>query len=86
LNTSAIIKAVGGCRFVFTGEEGITSGGFGENLKLALLRGGYTGAVDIFAVEDQMIRAGTVNQQLMQAKLDAQSVADRIKSTLKGTK
>ncbi len=82
LNTSDIIDCIGASRFVFTGEEGILSGGFGESLKLELTRAGYTGRVDNFAVEDQMIRAGTVEQQLKCAGLDAESVASRIEKVL----
>ena len=78
LNTSDIIDVIGKSRYVFTGEEGILTGGFGESLKLELTRAGYTGRVDNFAVEDQMIRAGTVEQQLKCAGLDAESIASRI--------
>ncbi len=78
LNISAIIDVIGSSRYVFTGEEGILSGGFGESLKLQLTRAGYDGRVDNFAVENQMIRAGTVEQQLKCAELDAASVASRI--------
>ena len=78
LNTSAIMNKIGSSRFVFTGEEGILSGGFGESLKLELTRAGYTGRVDNFAVEDQMIRAGTVAQQLVCAELDANTLASKI--------
>ena len=83
LNSSDIMDVIGKARFVFTGEEGILSGGFGENLKLALTRAGYDGTVDNFAVEDQMIRAGTVDQQLKCAGLDSVSMADRIESTIR---
>ena len=79
---SDIIDVIGNSRFVFTGEEGILAGGFGESLKLELTRGGYTGRVDNFAVENQMIRAGTVDQQLKAAGLDAESVASRIEKVL----
>ena len=79
LNTSDIIEVIGKSRFVFTGEEGIISGGFGESLKLELTRAGYNGIVNVFAVEDQMIRAGTVEQQLECAGLDPISIASRIK-------
>ncbi len=82
LNTSDIMNVIGNSRYVFTGEEGILSGGFGESLKLELTRAGYTGRVDNFAVEDQMIRAGTVEQQLKCAGLDAQSVASRIEKII----
>ena len=82
LNTSDIMDAIGNSRYVFTGEEGILSGGFGESLKLELTRAGYTGRVDNFAIEDQMIRAGTVQQQLQRAGLDAQSVSSRIEAVI----
>ena len=85
LNSSDIMDVIGDSRFVFTGEEGILSGGFGENLKLALTRAGYSGTVDNYAVEDQMIRAGTVDQQLKCAGLDAESMADRIEETIRRT-
>ena len=82
LATSDIIDAIGSSRYVFTGEEGILSGGFGQSLKLELTRAGYTGRVDNFAVEDQMIRAGTGTEQLQAAGIDADSVADRIEKII----
>jgi 1-deoxy-D-xylulose-5-phosphate synthase len=82
LNTSDIMDAIGNSRYVFTGEEGILSGGFGESLKLELTRAGYTGRVDNFAIEDQMIRAGTVQQQLQRAGLDAQSVSSSVEAVI----
>ena len=82
LNTSDIIDVIGNSRYVFTGEEGILTGGFGESLKLELTRAGYTGRVDNFAIEDQMIRAGSVQQQLKCAGLDAESMASRIEAVI----
>ena len=82
LNTSDIIDVIGKSRYVFTGEEGILCGGFGENLKLELTRAGYTGRVDNFAIEYQMIRAGTVQQQLERAGLDAESMASKIEAVI----
>ena len=82
LNTSDIIDVIGDSRFVFTGEEGILAGGFGESLKLELTRGGYNGRVDNFAVENQMIRAGTVDQQLKASGLDAETIASKIRKVL----
>ena len=38
--------------------------------------------IDNFAIEDQMIRAGTVQQQLERAGLDVQSVASRIEAVI----
>lgn len=83
INYSDILEVIGDSKFVFTGEEGILSGGFGETLKHEITTNGYEGKVTVFAVEDQMIKAGTVSQQLKLAHLDADSISDRILRVLR---
>lgn len=85
IDASVIMESIGNSNYVFTGEEGILSGGFGEALKHAITKAGYNGKVTVFAVEDQMIKAGTVDQQLKLADLDADSIANRIERVLRGT-
>ena len=58
---------------VFTVEEAILSGGFGENLCEALKGSGKN--IVPFGVKDQMVRAGTYKEQLKDSGLDAESIA-----------
>ena len=67
-------------RYIFTVEEAILSGGFGENL-MEKLKGRDVKIIP-FGVEDQMIRAGTYMEQLVDSKLDADSIVSRIRSVL----
>ncbi len=83
IDSHEILEVIGDSKFVFTGEEGILSGGFGETLKHEITTNGYDGKVTVFAVEDQMIKAGTVSQQLKLARLDADSISDRILKVLR---
>ncbi|MBO4680568.1 MAG: 1-deoxy-D-xylulose-5-phosphate synthase [Clostridiales bacterium] len=79
-----LIRMTNGIRNVFTLEEGIQSGGFGE----AVIRGfgerNCTCRVYTFAVTDPMIRAASPAEQLKEAGLDAESVAEKISKTLGG--
>lgn len=83
LPANELLKAFNGCKKVFVVEEAILSGGFGEMLrnKLSLIDSNVL--VSPIAVEDVMIRAGSVDQQRMEAKIDAESVVERISSSLK---
>ena len=79
-----LIRMTNGIRNVFTLEEGIQSGGFGE----AVIRGfgerKCSCRVYNIAVGDPMIRAASSAEQLKEAGLDAESVAEKIAGTLGG--
>ena len=79
-----LIRMTNGIRNVFTLEEGIQSGGFGE----AVIRGfgerKCSCRVYNIAVSDPMIRAASPAEQLKEAGLDAESVAEKIAGTLGG--
>ncbi len=74
----AILNYVKNAKCVFVVEEGILSGGFGEALSRALSSAGYTNQVVPIAVEDVMIRAGSVAEQIKEAGLDSDSIATKI--------
>ena len=79
-----LIRMTNGIRNIFTLEEGIQSGGFGE----AVIRGfgerKCSCRVYNIAVSDPMIRAASPAEQLKEAGLDAESVAEKIAGTLGG--
>ena len=79
-----LIRMTNGIRNVFTLEEGIQSGGFGE----AVIRGfgerNCSCRVYNIAVRDPMVRAASPAEQLKEAGLDAVSVAEKISGTLGG--
>lgn len=80
LPVEEIMKACGNSRKIYTVEEGVVSGGMGEAIcgLISAMDPSYN--VKVFAVEDPMIRAGSVKQQLEDARLDAKSIAERISS------
>lgn len=86
LNTDSLIKMIGNIENVFMAEEGILTGGIGSTFGIELHRHGYRGNYDIFAVENGIIRAATVNEQLADNRLDAESIAERIKTLLDNNK
>ena len=75
-----IMKACGNARKIYTVEEGVVSGGMGEAICGLISAVDPSYNVKVFAVEDPMIRAGSVKQQLEDARLDAKSIAERISS------
>lgn len=68
---------------IYTVEEGVVSGGMGEMFCNLISSSHPEINVRVFAVEDPMIRAGSVAQQLRKAGLDADSIASRIIDDLK---
>ena len=80
LPTAEIMKACGNARKIYTVEEGVVSGGMGEAICGLISASDPSYNVKVFAVEDPMIRAGSVKQQLEDARLDSKSIAERIAS------
>ncbi|MBR5181774.1 MAG: 1-deoxy-D-xylulose-5-phosphate synthase [Clostridiales bacterium] len=79
-----LIRMTGGIRNVFTLEEGILSGGFGEACARGFCENKCSCHVYNIAVADPMIRAASPAEQLKEAGIDAVSVASRISSVLGG--
>ena len=77
-----LIDLIGSSKDVFTLEEGILSGGVGEDIHVQLHRNGWNHNVVSFAVEDPVIKASSPEDQLKTAGLDGASVAGKIKSSL----
>ena len=79
-----LIRMTNGIRHIFTLEEGILSGGFGEACARGFCENNSSCHVYNIAVSDPMIRAASQDEQLKEAGIDADSVAARIDSVLGG--
>lgn len=77
-----LIRMTNGIRNVFTLEEGIISGGFGEACARGFCENKCSCHVYNIAVSDPMIRAASPAEQIAEAGIDAASVASRITSVL----
>lgn len=71
-----------GIKYVFSLEEGIISGGFGEALERELQILGFEKDVTVFGVRNPIVRAMTQKDQLKYCGLDGVTVASSIKSAL----
>ena len=79
----ALVEMFGAARQIFTAEEGIMSGGAGEDIATQLDRHSTkTYKVHVFGIEDSMIRASSSEDQLHTAGLDAESLRQRISDNL----
>ena len=74
----AAVEAVLACKNVFFFEEGVRSGGIGEAFALQLLERGFKGNYSLTAVPDCFVAQASVDAQLRQYGLDAQSIRLRI--------
>ena len=79
-----LIRMTNGIRNVFTLEEGILSGGFGEACARGFCENKCSCHVYNIAVANPMIRAASPTEQLKEAGIDAVSVAERISNVLGG--
>ena len=71
-----------GIKYVFSLEEGIISGGFGESLERELQILGFEKDVTVFGVRNPIVRAMSQKEQLKYCGLDGTTVASSIKSAL----
>ena len=71
-----------GIKYVFSLEEGIISGGFGESLERELQILGFEKDVTVFGVRNPIVRAMSQKEQLKYCGLDGNTVASSIKSAL----
>lgn len=77
LPEEAVGLALGYGRIVFF-EEGVISGGIGEQFGTALLERGFRGEYEVVGVDGRFVPAGTVRQQLRMFGLDRASMAERL--------
>jgi 1-deoxy-D-xylulose-5-phosphate synthase len=71
-----------GTKYVFSLEEGIISGGFGEALERELQILGFESDVTVFGVRNPIVRAMPQKEQLKYCGLDGETVASSIKAAL----
>ena len=71
-----------GIDHVFSLEEGIISGGFGEALEREMQILGFESDVTVFGVRNPLVRAMSQKEQLKYCCLDGDTVASSIKSAL----
>ena len=71
-----------GVKNVFSLEEGIISGGFGEALEREMQILGFESDVTVFGVRNPIVRAMSQKEQIKYCGLDGETVASSIKSAL----
>ena len=77
-----ILEMAGNAKKIFSIEEGIISGGFGEALEREIQDIGYKGDVTVFGVKNPIVRAMSPKEQIAFCGLDGESVAAAIKASL----
>lgn len=77
-----ILELLAGIKNVFSLEEGIISGGFGEALERELQINGFENEVTVFGVKDPLVRAMSQKEQIAYCGLDGAGVAGAISSAL----
>ena len=78
----AILEILSGTEHVYSLEEGIISGGFGEALERELQLNGFEKEVTVFGVKDPIVRAMSQKEQIQYCGLDGDTVASVIKASL----
>lgn len=77
-----ILEMLAGVKKVFSLEEGIISGGFGEALERELQINGFESDVTVFGVKNPIVRAMSQKEQIQYCGLDGESVAATVMSAL----
>ena len=77
-----ILDLVKGIKHVYSIEEGILSGGFGEALERELQILGFESDVTVFGVKDPVVRAMSQQDQIKYCGLDGDSVAASIRTSI----
>lgn len=68
-------------------EDGIVSGGMGEEIMRKMREHGFEGRIELIGAPDAFIAHGTISEQTMDNHMDAESVCMRALAALgKGTK
>ena len=71
-------------RRIVTLEENVVTGGFGQQVSAWFHEHHREAAVDIFAIPDQFVGHGSVEQQYRELGMDEESVLKRILKSLSG--
>ena len=82
LDRKLIGDLLGSYSHIFTVEEAVRSGGFGEAVLSLAAQMSYKGRVEIFGVPDAFIEQGTRQENLEDASLTPSSIADAIEERL----
>jgi len=77
-----ILDLIKGIKHVYSIEEGILSGGFGEALERELQMLGFESDVTVFGVKDPVVRAMSQQDQIKYCGLDGDSVAASIRTSI----
>lgn len=80
----AFLSALPASAKVFTLEEHMLTGGFGEYITMLCMEKGYTRPLACFGVKDEYIQHGAHEQLMKDAGLDTESVTAAVIQTLKG--
>ena len=77
-----ILDLIKGIKHVYSIEEGILSGGFGEALERELQILGFESDVTVFGVKDPVVRAMSQQDQIKYCGLDGDSVSASIRTSI----
>ncbi|MDD6021218.1 MAG: 1-deoxy-D-xylulose-5-phosphate synthase [Acutalibacteraceae bacterium] len=72
--SSEAVEAIAGKKKIYFFEEGVRSGGVGENLALSLMENGCKGKFKLIAVDGEFVEQATVEEQLEKYGLDTESM------------
>lgn len=61
---------------IFFFEEGVLSGGIAEHICCHLLKAGFDGKYDVYAIKNEFVAAATIPSALKKYKLDAESMIE----------
>lgn len=73
LNSEAIVKEIGGAKYLYIAEEGIKSGGIGEKIAALAAEGGLRARVKIHAVNG-FVPHGTIDRLFEKLGLDSETM------------
>ncbi|MBO7632887.1 MAG: 1-deoxy-D-xylulose-5-phosphate synthase, partial [Lachnospiraceae bacterium] len=82
IDYDAIDEIAHECEIIFTCEENVERGGYGEAVAMHLLKSGYRGHFSDLALPDQYIVQGTPNELRDSLEFDPVSLKNRIKKTV----
>ena len=85
LDLELIKDVCGKCKTIFTIENNLKSGGFGQSILSAISEMGLNNNVHILGFDDVFVEHGSRQQLLEKHKLDTESFYSYIKSILNGT-
>lgn len=77
-----LLEMVGDIKNVYSLEEGIVSGGFGEAVERELQLLGFKYEVNVFGVKDPIVKAMSQKEQIAYSGIDSESIVSKIKKDL----